>query len=54
MNCDNLFCICWENHTCTLQEISLDIQKSCQTCVYAEISPKILEQARKQGQTSLE
>lgn len=54
MNCDNLFCIYWENHTCTLQEISLNIQGSCQACVYAEISPKILEQARKQGQTSLE
>ena len=38
MKCANSFCIYWENNTCLLKEISLDMQGNCQACIYISLS----------------
>lgn len=46
MRCNNIFCIYFENNNCGLEEISLDIQGSCQSCIYVDIPETQLENYR--------
>ncbi len=45
--CENIFCIYWEDNTCILDSISLDIQGTCRDCIYIELEESILSKARK-------
>ena len=47
MQCENTFCIYWENEQCILREISLDILGCCKNCIYVNIDDNILQAARK-------
>lgn len=47
MRCKNIFCIYWSNKKCSLNEISLDIQRNCEQCIYVKIEENILENQRK-------
>lgn len=47
MLCENLFCIYWSNDECVLDNISLDIQGSCTSCIYVNIDESILKSQRK-------
>ena len=47
MLCENLFCIYWEAEKCILDEISLDIQGNCESCIYVDIDPNLLQKERK-------
>ena len=47
MKCENLFCIYWEKNGCMLEEISLDIQGTCQDCIYVTLEDALLEKERK-------
>lgn len=50
-SCENHFCVYWKgNNQCKLKNISLDIQGNCLDCIYVEIEPTILKNARKQMQ----
>lgn len=46
MKCDNCFCIYWESNNCTLEEISLNISGSCESCIYIMPSELILKKER--------
>lgn len=47
MNCENNFCIYWEDGNCELDEISLDIQGRCMECIYVDIDEEVLSENRK-------
>lgn len=47
MKCENVFCIYWADKSCQLDDISLDIQGNCQSCIYIELSEKMLLKKRK-------
>ena len=47
MRCENLFCVYWINDNCSLDEIYLDIQGSCQSCIYVDINENDLESYRR-------
>lgn len=47
MNCENIFCIYCEDGKCKLENISLDIQGSCQECIYVDISEDLLKDLKK-------
>lgn len=47
MNCDNIFCIYWEDEHCTINNISIDIVGNCMNCIYVDIKDDILLEARK-------
>ena len=46
MQCDNHFCIYWCHGNCLLDDISIDIQGSCQDCIYVSITEDFLELER--------
>mgnify|MGYP003290400733 CR=1 FL=1 len=46
MNCRNEFCIYQKDDKCILDEINLDIQGSCEECIYVEINNKVLQVAK--------
>lgn len=37
MKCENIFCIYWSNNDCILGKITLDIQGTCQKCIYINL-----------------
>lgn len=47
MQCENAFCVYWYQGECSLREISLDIQGSCECCIYVDIDERILDRKRK-------
>lgn len=47
MQCENTFCIYWEEKSCILDEVTLDVMGCCQNCIYVDIDEKILQAARK-------
>ena len=47
MNCQNNFCIYWDNRKCILDEISLNICGQCEECVLIEIDEELLKKQRK-------
>lgn len=47
MQCENHFCIYWDNNLCILDKISLDVLGCCQNCIYVDIDDNILQTARK-------
>ena len=49
MNCENKFCIYWEDDYCTLNEISLDILGTCTSCIYVDIDDKTLKEEREKA-----
>lgn len=49
MRCENLFCIYWsKENLCSLDEIELDIQGSCSSCIYIDLDSSTLLQIREQ------
>ena len=46
MNCENLFCIYWEDGRCTLRYISLAISGSCTDCICVSLPEELLAQQR--------
>lgn len=46
MLCENIFCIYWSNKECSLNEIFLDIQGNCQSCIYVNVDESVLEKQR--------
>lgn len=46
MNCENSFCVYWENRNCVLDSVSLDVLGCCQACILVEISDQELKRAR--------
>ena len=46
MQCENIFCIYFENDACILNEISLDIQGNCRDCIYIDLDDKTLKAER--------
>ena len=46
MRCENVFCIYWDKNCCCLDEISLDSQGSCESCIYVEIEEDVLAPKR--------
>ncbi len=48
MQCENIFCIYWEEERCILDEVSLDVMGCCQSCIYIDIDAKDLQAARKE------
>lgn len=53
MNCDNSFCIYWQDNRCLLEEISLDRLGQCMDCIYVEIKEEELAEHRKEGRSRL-
>lgn len=49
MHCENFFCIYWKESHCILNQISLDIQGSCQSCIYVNIDEHCLNRKRIEG-----
>lgn len=49
MNCENKFCIYWEDDYCALNEISLDILGTCTSCIYVDIDDKTLKEEREKA-----
>lgn len=47
MQCENHFCIYWDSGICLLDKISLDVQGSCQDCIYVELEEELLKRERK-------
>lgn len=47
INCGNYYCMYWENDTCLLDGLDLDIQGNCMNCILIELSDEVLEQERK-------
>lgn len=47
MTCENYLCIYQQNNECTLDKIELDIQGSCQECVYISPSNDVLDREKK-------
>ena len=46
MMCENLFCVYWSDNECILDEISIDIQGSCESCIYVDIDDESLKKSR--------
>ena len=46
MNCENYLCVYQSDGQCLLKEISLDQTGSCLACIYPDIEPAVLEQAK--------
>lgn len=53
-NCENKFCIYWEDHSCILDSISLDVQGNCQNCIYVDLDETMLSDARKELRKTLD
>ncbi len=54
MQCENVFCLYWENSQCCLQETALDIQGKCKNCLYVEIEENLLQHKRSELLCKLE
>ena len=46
MQCENEYCIYWENNNCVLDEISLDIKGCCTECIMIDIDREIMNKQR--------
>ena len=46
MLCENRFCIYWSENSCLLDEIELDVQGSCMSCIYVNLDETILQEQR--------
>ena len=46
MRCKNRFCVYWREDVCILEEIELDLQGSCQSCIYVSLPAAQLQRAR--------
>ena len=46
MRCDNIFCIYWANKSCSLDQVTLDIQGRCESCIYIDPAENLLLQER--------
>lgn len=49
MNCENCFCIYYENGQCLLENISLNILGMCENCVTINIDEETLQKEREKG-----
>ena len=47
VRCENIFCIYWANNEkCVLDEIELDIQGRCNSCIYVDIDDGVIMKSR--------
>ena len=47
MQCENHVCVYWTlEKCCTLDEVELDVQGRCQTCIYLDIDEAVLQKER--------
>ena len=46
MQCENQYCIYWQDDSCLLNEVSLDVRGCCQSCIYATIPESLLKNSR--------
>ena len=46
MHCENIFCVYWAAEGCVLEEISLDMQGKCESCLYIPFPEEELEKKR--------
>lgn len=46
LRCENYFCVYWVNGACELDSVELDVQGSCESCIYATFTEDELERAR--------
>lgn len=53
MTCGNKFCIYWEQGTCELSQVSLDIQGACEDCIYISIGEQEMQAARRAARENL-
>lgn len=54
MNCENNFCVYWEDENCILDNVSLDVLGCCKACILVEISDQDLKQARNRFRSLVE
>ena len=55
INCENNFCIYWqEGDACLLENISLSLQGVCQTCVCVDVDSGLLDAQRQKQLARLE
>ena len=54
MLCQNKFCIYEENGKCILNETELDINGTCEECIYVNISTEILEEQKNKLRNSFD
>ena len=54
MKCENYFCIYETNGNCILKEVSLDINGTCEECIYPSISQELLEKEKKRVLSELD
>ena len=47
MNCENKFCIYYENHVCTLETIDINTFGCCDSCIYIDLDESVLKDARR-------
>ena len=46
MQCENYFCIYFDNNSCILSNVSLDVTGLCQDCIYLNIDKNVLNSER--------
>lgn len=47
MPCQNNYCVYWSDNDCILDEMYLDIQGNCESCIYVDIEESVLATYRK-------
>ena len=53
-DCENKFCIYWEDNKCMLDHISLDVHGNCLDCIYVNLDNRLLSEARKEMREKLD
>ncbi len=46
MNCENIYCLYNRDNKCLLDDIELDIQGKCKSCIYTQIDDEYLNQKK--------
>ena len=46
LSCENEFCIYQKQGTCILESVQLDIQGSCEVCIYINIEEETLKKQK--------
>ena len=46
MQCENIFCIYWEQNQCRLESVSLDELGSCKECINVKVEEELLSKKR--------
>lgn len=54
MNCENKFCIYYENHVCILGTIDMNALGCCDSCIYIDLDESVLREARSKTREKFE